>query len=123
MPTDASNHHLLQAICELLPAEDRERIRAMDPTDYITFVEAYCAARDLPEMSAPLRQAVTLAVCHLMDAETAEFVRTRALSQRKRGTSGEGDHDGRSVIPMRRRSSLRAVEGLSQQGRVDGLRP
>jgi hypothetical protein len=38
---------LLAQLCDLLPAEEAERIRAMDPDAYQTHVQAYLTARRL----------------------------------------------------------------------------
>ena len=76
LPTQRSE--LLRSICSLMPPVDRIRIQGMDPEDYMTFTEAYCALRESPGLTPALRQELVDAICELMDAETEKMVRARA---------------------------------------------
>ncbi|MFL6106312.1 MAG: hypothetical protein ACJ72L_05060 [Marmoricola sp.] len=50
----------------------------MDPEDYMTFTEAYCALRESPALTPSLRQELVETICELMDAETEKMVLAKA---------------------------------------------
>lgn len=81
MPIYTRHEVLLQTFCDLMSAADAERIGTMDPTDYVTFVEAYCATRHLPDVTDGLRRVLIDAIFTLMDAETALFMQKRRSQQ------------------------------------------
>jgi hypothetical protein len=77
---NAVNGHalLLRSICDLLPPADADRIAALDPTDYVTFVEAYCAVRQSPALRPELKADLVATIFELMDVEIARVVEERS---------------------------------------------
>lgn len=66
---------LLRTLCDLLPDRAQAaRFLGMDPTDYLTFAELYCAVRGLSAVTPALRRALLDQTFELMDAETARLL-------------------------------------------------
>lgn len=69
---------LLHTVCDLIPRQvDAARIRTLDPTDYLTFAEGYCAVRTAPDFDAELRALLLDHIFELMDAETDLILASR----------------------------------------------
>lgn len=73
---DQQRRRLLHVVCGLLPRDHAGEILALPPDDYMTYVKAYIATRDLA-LPRGLRQLLLTTIYELMDAETERTLRAR----------------------------------------------
>lgn len=93
-----TRQQLLHTLCQLLPPADAERIGAMDPDDSVTYAEAYCACRPLPQFTPEMRSALLEVTFSLMDEETQQVCEQRSPAAEP-GAGAPGN-----VTPLRRRT-------------------